>query len=391
MMDALARAKDLLAHTPLVDGHNDLLYAMREKVDYDFAAVDVAQPQPDLHTDIPRLRAGGVGVQFWSVYVPSTLPANTAVVRTLEQIDAMYELVERYHDTFEVAYTADDVERIFAAGRIASLAGMEGGHSVACSLGTLRMMYRLGARYLTLTHNNNTPWADSATDEPYVGGLSDFGRELVGEMNRIGMLVDLSHVAPQTMRVALDVAAAPVLFSHSSCRALCDVPRDVPDDVLAALPGNGGVCMLTFVPGFVSQQVADHRVEAAAAARAAGIADTVPRHEPRVLEFYERYEGEHPKPVATLAQVADHVEHAREVAGVDHIGLGGDYDGVDAQPDGLADVSTYPALFAELMGRGWSDDDLAKLAGRNAIRVLRDAEAVAARLQRERTPSHARP
>lgn len=257
MNDALTRARDLLSRTPLVDGHNDLLYAMRGKSDYDFDAVDVGVAQPDLHTDIPRLRAGGVGVQFWSVYVPSSIPATTAVVRTLEQIDAMYELVERYPDTFEVASTADDVERVFKAGRIASLAGMEGGQSIACSLGVLRMMYRLGVRYMTLTHNHNTPWADSATDTAAVGGLNEFGREVVREMNRIGMLVDLSHVAPETMRAAIATSDAPVLFSHSSCRALCDVPRDVPDDVLASIPGNGGVCMITFVPTFVSQEDVD--------------------------------------------------------------------------------------------------------------------------------------
>ncbi|MQA05433.1 MAG: membrane dipeptidase [Streptosporangiales bacterium] len=385
--EPFARARDLLRTTPLVDGHNDLLYAMRELADYDFDAVDIAESQPRLHTDIQRLRAGGLGVQFWSVYVPSSLPANTAVVRTLEQLDAMYQLLARYPETFEVAYTADDVERVFAAGRIASLAGMEGGHSIACSLGALRMMYRLGARYLTLTHNHNTPWADSATDEPTVGGLDDFGREVVREMNRLGMLVDLSHVAPVTMRAALDTTAAPVLFSHSSCRALCDVPRNVPDDVLEQLPGNGGVCMVTFVPSFVSQQVVDYQREAETAARKAGLSAPRALHDKATRAFYAKYEQEHPKPRATLAQVVDHVEHAREVAGVDHIGLGGDYDGCDGLPDGLTDVGCYPALLAELTDRGWSDDDLAKLAGRNALRVLRDAEDVAGWLQGERAPS----
>jgi membrane dipeptidase len=384
---ALAHARELLARTPLVDGHNDLLYAMRDAAGYDFTQVDIARSQPRLHTDIPRLRAGGLSVQFWSVYVPSRLQFGTAVTQTLEQIDAMYQMIDHYPDTFEAAYTADDVERIVAAGRIASIAGMEGGHSIDRSLGALRMMYRLGARYMTLTHNDNTPWADSATDDPAVGGLTAFGEEVVREMNRLGMLVDLSHVAPDTMRAAIRVSEAPVLFSHSSCRALCDSPRDVPDDVLATLPGNGGTCMITFVPAFVSQQVIDYNKEAATAAERAGIAKPFAWRDPATKAFYDKYREEHPRPVATLAQVADHVEHLREVAGVDHVGLGGDYDGVDALPEGLADVSCYPALFAELIGRGWSDDDLVKLAGRNALRTLRDAEGVARRLRSERGPS----
>jgi len=388
---SVTRAKRLLARTPLVDGHNDLLNALRTRSDYDFDAYDVARPQPALHTDIPRLRAGGVGVQFWSVFVPSRLPEPTAVVQTLEQIDAMYELVDRYSDVFEVALTADDVERAFAAGRIASLPGMEGGQSIASSLGVLRMMYRLGARYMTLTHSTNTPWADSATDVPVVGGLTGFGEEVVREMNRLGMLVDLSHVAPSTMRAALAVAEAPVIFSHSSCRALCDVPRDVPDDVLADLPGNGGVCMITFVDSFISPQVVEYEEESERAAAAAGVREPRSWWLEETKAFFDRYTEEHPRPRATIAQVADHVEHAREVAGVDHIGLGGDYDGCPHLPEGLEDVGTYPNLVAELIDRKWSDEDLAKLAGRNAIRALRDAEAVAARLQGERRPSRRRP
>lgn len=387
MTDSLAHARELLSRTPLVDGHNDLLYAMRERVGYDFDKSDISQPQSGLHTDIPRLRAGRLGVQFWSVYVPSSLQGDAAVARTLEQIDALQQMVAHYPDTFELAYNADDVERAFGAGRIASLAGMEGGHSIACSLGTLRAMHRLGARYMTLTHNDNTPWADSATDTPKAGGLTAFGREVVREMNRLGMLVDLSHVSPDTMRAALDTTEAPVVFSHSSCRAICDVPRDVPDDVLERLPENNGVCMLTFVPAFVSQQVVDYREQAAAAARQAGVRKPRAWHDPDTKAFYEKYEVGHPAPRATVAQVADHVEHARSLAGVDHIGVGGDFDGVDTLPEGLEDVGQYPALFAELIERGWSDDDLAKLAGRNALRVLRDAERVAERLQAERGPS----
>lgn len=390
MVDSLARARDLLSRVPLADGHNDLLHAMRTKADYDFDQVDIAQDQPDLHTDIPRLRAGGVSVQFWSVYVPSSTGAPRALVQTLEQIDAMHRMVDRYPETFEVASTADDVERIVAAGRIASLAGMEGGHSIANSLGALRMMYRLGARYMTLTHNDSTSWADSATDRSKAGGLNDFGEEVVREMNRLGMLVDLSHVAPDTMRAALRVSEAPIVFSHSSCRALCDVPRDVPDDVLASVPGNGGVCMITFVPGFVSQEVVDYDTVAKNAALEAGITDPKGVQIAAAAEFYAKYRAEHPRPAATIAQVADHVEHARDVTGVDHIGLGGDYDGCDGLPEGLEDVAGYPRLFAELIDRGWSDDDLAKLAGHNAIRVLRDAETVAARLRNERPPSPVR-
>ncbi|MGH3095413.1 MAG: dipeptidase [Streptosporangiales bacterium] len=387
MTDSLTRAKDLLSGAPLVDGHNDLLYAMRERVGYDFDKCDIAERQPGLHTDIPRLREGRLSVQFWSVYVPSSLQGDAAVARTLEQIEALHQMVARYPDTFELAYTANDVERAFGAGQIASLAGMEGGHSIACSLGTLRAMYRLGARYMTLTHNDNTPWADSATDTAKAHGLTAFGREVVREMNRLGMLVDLSHVSPDTMRAALDATEAPVVFSHSSCRAICDVPRDVPDDVLERLPGNGGVCMLTFVPAFVSQQVVDYREQAATAARQAGVRKPRAWYDQETKAFYAKYEVEHPPPKATVAQVADHVEHARALAGPDHIGVGGDYDGVDALPEGLEDVGQYPALFAELIDRGWSDEDLTKLAGRNALRVLRDAERVAARLQVERGPS----
>ncbi|MQA77890.1 MAG: membrane dipeptidase [Streptosporangiales bacterium] len=390
MVDPLAHARELLRRVPLADGHNDLLYAMRNKADYDFDQIDIANDQPDLHTDIPRLRAGGVSVQFWSVYVPSSPVSPRAVVKTLEQIDAMHRMVDRYPETFEVAYTADDVERIFAAGRIASLAGMEGGHSIGNSLGALRMMHRLGARYMTLTHNDNTAWADSATAEPKVGGLNDFGEEVVREMNRLGMLVDLSHVAPDTMRAALRVSEAPIVFSHSSCRALCDVPRDVPDDVLASVPGNGGVCMITFVPGFVSQEVVDYNAAAAAAAKEAGVREPRSWYETETKAFYAKYREEHPRPAATLAQVADHVDHAREIAGVDHLGLGGDYDGCDGLPEGLEDVARYPHLFAELIDRGWSDDDLTKLAGHNVIRALRDAETVAARLQKERPASKVR-
>lgn len=374
MTESLERARELLSRHPVVDGHNDLPWAMRDAVSYDLDAMDVSEPQPTLHTDIPRLRAGGVGAQFWSVYVPSDPEFGHPVSATLEQIDFVYALCRRYPETFELARTADDVERIIAAGRIASLIGMEGGHSIRSSLGTLRAMYALGARYLTLTHNDNTPWADSATDKPAQGGLSDFGREVVREMNRLGMLVDLSHVAPSTMSDALDVSSAPVVFSHSCARALCDHPRDIPDDILVRLRDNGGVAMVTFVASFVSQAVADWSVAGRDAAVAEGIDVSAVADLGRFLDEWRLI---NPAPAATLAQVADHVEHVRATAGVDHVGLGGDFDGTTLLAEGLGDVSCYPALIAELLDRGWSDGDVAKLTGGNILRVLRAAEDVA--------------
>lgn len=384
--NSLARATALLSAHPLIDGHNDLPYALREHAGYDFDQLDISQPAPMLHTDIPRLRAGRVGAQFWSVYVPTSLQGDHAVSATLEQIDAVKAMVARYPDTFGLAFTADEVEEVFASGRIASLMGMEGGHSIDCSLATLRAMYALGVRYLTLTHNHNVPWADSATDQPGVGGLSPFGEEVVREMNRLGMLVDLSHVSADTMRAALRVSAAPVIFSHSSARAVCDVPRNVPDDVLGALADNGGVCMVTFVPSFVSVECAQWRAEAAAAARRDGI-DT--SDYPSFSRFVRTWKERHPMPQATIGDVVAHLEHVRTVAGIDHIGIGGDYDGTDSMPVGMEDVASYPRLFAALLDRGWSESDLVKLAGGNVLRVLREAEAVARELQTRRTPSRA--
>ncbi len=361
-LENLARVRALLEQHPVVDGHNDLPWEARERAGYDWDRLDIATAGRPTHTDIPRLRAGGVGAQFWSVYVPAELQGDAAVTATLEQVDAVHRMTERYAADLALATTLAEVDGALAGGRIASLMGAEGGHSIDSSLGTLRMLYAVGVRYLTLTHNDNVPWADSATDEPVLHGLSPFGREVVLEMNRLGMLVDLSHVSADTMRDALDTTESPVIFSHSSARAVCDHPRNVPDDVLERLPVNGGVCMVTFVPKFVSQVVAD----------------------------WDRGGQEGARPAAGIEDVVAHCEHVREVAGIEHIGLGGDYDGVDVLPDGLEDVSGYPRLLAALADRGWSDHDLARLAGGNALRLLGDAEATASRISATRGPSLAR-
>ncbi len=385
--DAIAAARTLLDRHPLIDGHNDLPWALREAGSLDPAKTDISAPVEFTHTDLPRLRAGGVGAQFWSVYVPAELQGEAAVTTTLEQIDLVRGLIARYPDTLELALTSEDLERITADGRLASLIGAEGGHSIASSMGALRSLYRLGVRYMTLTHNLNLPWADSATDTPAAGGLTDFGREVVREMQRLGMLVDLSHVAATTMSDALDVAEAPVIFSHSSARAVCDHPRNVPDGILTRLAGNGGVCMITFVPAFVSQACRDWERQLADEMQRRGL-------DHRDISARKRLRSEwlidHPRPRATLQDVVAHAEHVREVAGIDHIGIGGDYDGVDLLPDGLEDVSCYPALIAALRGVGWSDQDCGKLANGNLIRVLRDAETAAGLIQASRPPSAAR-
>ncbi|OLT20720.1 membrane dipeptidase [Pseudonocardia sp. CNS-139] len=377
-MDHRAVAEALLAAHPLVDGHNDLPWALRRLAGPEPAAAvagtDLAAGVPALQTDLPRLRAGRVGVQFWSVYVPCSFTGPAATAAVLEQVELVHRLAERYPADLGLATTADAAEAAFAAGRVGSLLGAEGGHCLAGSLGVLAALRRLGVRYLTLTHNLNTEWADSATDEPVHGGLTAFGHDVVREMNRVGMVVDLSHVAATTMRAALATTAAPVLFTHSSCRTVTDHPRNVPDDVLAALPANGGVCMVTFVPRFVSDAVNawDGLLQDAMTAAGADHRDL------RARDGFARTWDGPPCPRATLADVVAHVEHAREVAGIDHVGIGGDFDGTADLPAGLEDVSTYPALFAALLDRGWSADDCAKLAGRNALRVLRAADEVAA-------------
>jgi membrane dipeptidase len=356
------------------DGHNDLPWAARELCGYDFDKLDLAGGCPDVQTDIPRLRKGGVGAQFWSVYVPGRLQGGDAVTATLEQIDFVRRMVATHPADFALATTADEVEAAVRQGGIASLLGMEGGHSIDSSLGTLRMMHALGVRYMTLTHNQNVPWADSATDEPMHGGLTDFGRDVVREMNAIGMFVDLSHVSADVMRQALDTSTAPVIFSHSCARALTGIDRNVPDDVLERLPANGGVCMVAFAPMFVSQQVADWYLETLDLVEASG-GDR--RDFEQVNPLLQQRFADAPPPRPTVADVADHVEHVRDAAGVDRVGLGGDYDGATYFPTGMEDVSGYPQLLAELRDRRWSDDELAKLAHANVLRAMRGMEEAA--------------
>jgi len=380
----------LLDEHPVVDGHNDLLWALRKQCGYDFDAVDIALRQDGrVHTDLPRLRAGGVGAQFWSVYVPSTPahePGHEAVGLTLEQLDAAYTMIGRYGDHLALATTADEVETAWAAGRIASLLGAEGGHQIDRSLAVLRMYRRLGVSYLTLTHNDNVAWADSATDERVLGGLSDEGRAVVAEMNRIGMMVDLSHVSAGTMRDALDVSSAPVIFSHSSALALTDHPRNVPDEVLERTAAGGGLCMVSFVPRFVNQAVRDWALDAEDAARAAGIdPKELSRFEPFLVELSRT----RPEPPSHLSDVVAHIEHVREVAGIDHVGLGADYDGVTSLPEELQDVSCYPRLLHALAERGWSAADLARLTCRNLLRTMRAVEDVASATPiRQRSGGH---
>jgi membrane dipeptidase len=354
----------------MIDGHNDLPWAMRKHCGYDMAVADLGVSVPELHTDIPRLRAGEVTGQFWSVYVPSSLSGADAVTATLEQIDFVFRMIDRYPDDFAFAQTADDVERAANNGRIASLIGIEGGHSINESLAVLRMMFDLGARYMTLTHNDNTPWADSATDVPALGGLSEFGEDVVREMNRLGMLVDLSHVSADVMRQTMKVTTSPVMFSHSSARAVCNVPRNVPDDVLAALPTNGGVCMVTFVPDFVSPDVARWAEQCKEMAEERGGSSRNMADVDRV--FRERLASD-PPPTATVNDVVAHIEHVREVSGIDHVGIGGDYDGTLFMPAGLEDVSGYPCLFDALADHGWNQSDLNRLRRHNILRVMRDA------------------
>jgi len=387
------RIAHVLSQTPLIDGHNDLPWEIRERYKSDVAAIDLSADtrrlplqagQAAFMTDIPRLRAGHVGAQFWSVWIPVSVQGFEAVQMTLEQIDLVKRMSAQYPADFAMAYTASDIRRIHKSHKIASLIGIEGGHQINNSLAVLRQMYDAGARYMTLTHTTNTPWADSATDSPAHHGLTTFGIEVVREMNRLGMLVDLSHVSPDTMQAALAVSQAPIMFSHSSARALDDHPRNVPDEVLRAVAANGGIVMVNFAPPYVS--AARNRWEADRAAERtrydsppfAGLYIGQPERAKAALDAWE---AQHPRPATTLAQVADHVEHIRQVAGIDHVGLGSDFDGIPDAPVGLEGVDRYPALLEELMRRGWSDADIAKLAGENLLRVMAAAEQVSSRLQ----------
>lgn len=383
--DPLAHARAVLDRTPVFDGHNDIAWEIRafEEAPMDVEAYDLYGTVSG-HTDIDRLRAGGVGAQFWSVYIPGEYADSGYARLQLEEIDIARRMIDRYPELV-LCGTADEVERAMAEGKIASMLGVEGGHAIENSLGALRMYYALGARYMTLTHNVTLDWADAAQDTALSGGLAPFGEEVVREMNRLGMLVDLSHVSPATMSDALNVTEAPVIFSHSSARALVDVPRNVPDSILARMPENGGVVMVTFVQPFVNQAAADYDDRLAARVeemRAAGAT----REE--ILSEIRRLRDESPRPIATLDDIADHIEHVRDVAGIDHVGIGSDFDGMTAPPD-LPDVSAYPVLFARLVERGWSDEELGKLASGNILRALREAEVVARRLQEERSPSTA--
>jgi len=391
-----ARVEHVLAETPVIDGHNDLPWEIRTKFG-NVGNLDLAADTSNLHgkdgsdvhlmTDIPRLRKGHVGAQFWSVWIPASVTGPEAVQMTLEQIDIVRNMVAKYPKDFEMASTADDIQRIEKAGRIASLIGVEGGHQIDNSLAVLREYYALGARYMTLTHFKNTDWADSATDKPEHHGLTAFGRAVVHEMNRLGMLVDLSHVSPDTMKAALETTQAPVMFSHSSARALDDHPRDVPDDVLRMVKQNHGIVMANFYPAFVSQAAASWD---AARAGASAKFDALYVGQPdRAKAAMDKWRKEHPQPQATIAQVADHIDHIRKIAGVESVGIGSDFDGIEVTPVGLDGVDKYPALFEELARRGWTDDELADLAGRNLLRVMREAEQAAAKLQAQEAPSNA--
>ncbi len=385
------RARRILREVPLVDGHNDVPWELRQRVSNHLDKLDLAQDtsrlEKPMQTDIPRLRQGGVGAQFWSVYIPSDMAGPGAVGAVMEQIDVVHRLVARHPDAFEIATTAADVERIHKAGKIASLIGMEGGHSIDNSLGVLRQLYAAGARYMTITHSKNNDWADSGTDAPKHKGLTPFGEEVVREMNRLGMLVDLSHVSPDTMKDAMGVSEAPVIFSHSSARAIDAHPRNVPDEILRKLPEDGGLVMVTFVPSFISEEVrAWGATEDAEEARL----KTLHPEDPDAVKIQlEAWTKAHPTPRATLVQVADHIEHVREVAGIEHVGIGSDFDGISSTPVGLDGVEDYPALLAELLRRGWTDEEVRKLVGENALRVMREAEKVSARLRKERPASDA--
>ena len=386
-----ARVRAVLRRAPVIDGHNDLPWALRQRHGNDPRSVDLRTDLDDsttLHTDIPRLRAGGVGGQFWSVYVPATLPPLEAARATFEQVDMVRRMAAAYPDVFVVTTTAAETEAAMRRGRIASLIGIEGGYSIADSMGLLREFHRAGVRYMTLTHSTTTSWADSATDAPKWGGLNAFGEAVVREMNRLGMMVDLSHVSEETMLDAIRVSEAPVIFSHSSARAVAGHPRNVPDSVLRLMPQDGGVVMITFVPGFVSEAIRERG--ARRAAEDARLKALYPGDPSAVTAGLATWDAANPAPRATIADVVAHIQHVREVAGIDHVGLGGDYDGVGSLPDGLEGVDGYPALLSALMAAGWTEADIAKLTSGNILRVMKAVEAVA-EAKRNEPPSLARP
>jgi membrane dipeptidase len=378
----LQMVREILRESPLIDGHNDLPWEFRKLASNRLDTIDLSRDTTPfgLVTDLPRLKAGGVGGQFWSVYVPGDLTNGAAVTAVLEQIDLVHRMIARYPQSLELALTADDIVRIHREGKIASLIGMEGGHSIGNSLGVLRMMYALGARYMTLTHVKNNEWADSATDAPAHHGLTPFGEDVVREMNRIGMLVDLSHVSDETMRAALKISKAPVIFSHSSARALCHHVRDVPDDILKLVARNGGIVMVTFVPEYLTEP--DRADEVAVTAERRRLAELYPHDDARIKAAVEDWRKTHPDPrKATLLDIADHFDHIRAVAGIDHVGIGSDFEGFHNPPAGMEDVSRYPELLAELLKRGYTEEEVKKVAGQNLLRVLRAAEQTSARLQ----------
>jgi membrane dipeptidase len=376
------RIDRILKATPLIDGHNDIAEQLGDyhdgKVDALASGTDKWPVRP-LMTDMARLHAGRVGGQFWSVYIDGTITGDAAIRRTLEQIDIVDRMIAAYPRDLEPARTADDIVRIHKSGKVASMIGIEGGRQIGGSLPALRQFYRLGARYMTLSHNQTTEWADSATDDPKFKGLSPFGLSVVAEMNRLGMLVDLSHVSPQVMRQAIAASRAPVIFSHSSARALNDHPRNVPNDVLQLLPKNGGVVMVNWVPLFLSPARLQH--SAAMAAEEARLKTIIRNDSAAVKSGVKAWAASHPAPEVTVRDIADHIEHVAKVAGHDHVGIGADLDGIDSTPTGMTGVETYPRLFAELIRRGWSDANLAKLAGGNVMRALRGAEATAASMK----------
>jgi len=381
----IARARRILEQVPIVDGHNDLPSAILEREGSNPARRDFNTSQPGFHTDFPRLKAGRVGAQFWSAYISNdSIPTGASLRHAIREIDMVHRLAQQYPQQLELARTAADIERIQKQGKIASLIGLEGGHGIDNSMSVLRMFYDLGVRYMTLTHNTTLRWADAAADLPRNRGLTEYGENVVREMNRLGILVDLSHVSPETMRDAIRVSEAPVIFSHSSARALVDHVRNVPDDVLRMLPRNGGVIMVTFVPAFVS------RASFAWTARYDSVGEQLRGQLDDQAEIGRRlseWSKANPQPNASVRDVADHIDHVKSVAGIDHIGIGSDFDGIDFGPVGLEDVSTFPNLFAELLRRGYSEADLKKISGLNVLRAMRAAEGVAARLRASRPPS----